>query len=113
MNGYGIKITYELDTLGMSKKIRGYNFCRSAVEELLKRDSFCRMDTVYGKVAKKFNTNILCVERNIRYAVEKTWEKGNIDTIEEKFGFTVSMEKGKPTNSEFIYMIADRVKHCS
>lgn len=113
MSGYNIKITYELDSLGMSKKIRGYKFCRSAIEELLGENIFYQIDTVYGKVADKFDTTVYCVERNIRYAVEKTWEKGNIDIIEEKFGFTVSMDKGKPTNSEFLYMIADRVKHCS
>lgn len=100
----------QLDSLGMSKKIHGYRFCRDAVVYMLENSIFASADEIYRFVAKKNGTTEFCVERNIRYAVERTWEKGNIDEIESKFGLSVRDDKGKPTNREFLSMIADRVK---
>ena len=64
---------------------------------------------LYPTVAKKFNTTASRVERAIRHAVEVAWDRGNIDTLNSYFGYTIQGTKGKPTNSEFIAMIADKL----
>lgn len=107
---YFEETTLQLDTLGMSKKIRGYRYCRDGIVYMLENGIFASADEIYEFVAKKNNTTALCVERTVRYAIERTWEKGNIDEIVKKFGFSVRDDKGKPTNREFLCMIADRVK---
>ena len=65
---------------------------------------------LYPTVAKKFKTTPSRVERAIRHAIEVAWDRGDVDTLQEYFGFTVSGTKGKPTNSEFISMVADRLR---
>lgn len=65
---------------------------------------------LYPTVAKKFKTTSSRVERAIRHAIEVAWDRGDVDTLQEYFGFTVSGTKGKPTNSEFISMVADRLR---
>ncbi len=107
---YFKEITFQLDVLGMSKKIHGYRYCRDSVEYMLENGIFSSADEIYEFVAKKNSTTAFCVERNIRYAIERTWEKGNVEEIVKKFGFSVRDDKGKPTNREFLCMIADRVK---
>ena len=64
---------------------------------------------LYPEVARKFGTTASRVERAIRHAIEVAWDRGDLDTLQKYFGFTVSNSKGKPTNSEFIAMIADRL----
>ncbi len=64
---------------------------------------------LYPTVAKKFGTTASRVERAIRHAIETAWNRGDIDTLNRFFGYTVSNAKGKPTNSEFIAMIADKL----
>ena len=65
---------------------------------------------LYPSIAKKFNTTPSRVERAIRHAIEVAWSRGKMDTIDELFGYTVSTGKGKPTNSEFIALIADKIR---
>ena len=65
---------------------------------------------LYPEVAQKFGTTASRVERAIRHAIEVAWDRGDLDTLQKYFGFTVSNSKGKPTNSEFIAMIADRLQ---
>ncbi|AEB24654.1 sporulation initiation factor Spo0A C-terminal domain-containing protein [Bacillus amyloliquefaciens] len=65
---------------------------------------------LYPDIAKKFNTTASRVERAIRHAIEVAWSRGNIDSISSLFGYTVSMTKAKPTNSEFIAMVADKLR---
>ena len=65
--------------------------------------------TLYPAVAKRFNTTPSRVERAIRHAIEVAWDRGDLETLQKYFGYTVSNVKGKPTNSEFIAMIADRI----
>lgn len=78
-------------------------------------DGFDVLDAVkskkvlYPEVARKFGTTASRVERAIRHAIEVAWDRGDLDTLQKYFGFTVSNSKGKPTNSEFIAMIADRL----
>ncbi len=107
---YFCQATKALDELGMNNKIRGYNYSRSAICFVALNDFWVTADEIYLYVSKQFSTTPDCVERNIRYAIEKTWEKGCFESINSMFGYTVSSEKGKPTNSEFIFMIADRVR---
>ncbi len=107
---YSPKITRELDLLGMSNKIRGYKYSRAAIDILLRSGSSVRIDILYKFVSEQFGTSVSCVERNIRYAVEKTWEQGDIDRIYYVFGYTVRSDRGKPTNSEFLYMLTDRIR---
>ena len=65
---------------------------------------------LYPDIAKKYNTTASRVERAIRHAIEVAWSRGNIDSISSLFGYTVSMSKAKPTNSEFIAMVADKLR---
>lgn len=64
---------------------------------------------LYPAVAKRFNTTASRVERAIRHAIEVAWDRGDLETLQKYFGYTVSNIKGKPTNSEFIALIADRI----
>ena len=65
---------------------------------------------LYPSIAKKYKTTSSSVERAIRHAIEVAWGRGKIEVIEDMFGYTVSAEKGKPTNSEFIALIADKLR---
>jgi two-component system response regulator (stage 0 sporulation protein A) len=69
----------------------------------------CVTKQLYPAVAAVFNTTSSRVERAIRHAIEVAWDRGDVDTLNKIFGYTVSNDKGKPTNSEFIAMIADRL----
>lgn len=103
------KISNKLDQIGMSKKLKGYNYIRASIELIIYYGINIEINYIYEYVAQIFWTNGDNVERNIRYAIEKTWEKGNVNSINKMFGFTVDMEKGKPTNKEFLFLIADTV----
>lgn len=70
----------------------------------------CGDKVLYPEVAKRFNTTASRVERAIRHAIEVAWDRGDLETLQKYFGYTVSNAKGKPTNSEFIAMIADRLQ---
>lgn len=105
------KISLKLDEIGMSRKLKGYKFVRASVSDIINNNFFVEIGIVYENVSEIFCTNKQNVERNIRYAIEKTWEKGNIENIFELFGYTVDEEKGKPTNREFLFMIASAVTY--
>ncbi len=66
--------------------------------------------TLYPSVAKRYQTTASRVERAIRHAIEVAWDRGDVDTLNEIFGYTIHTNKGKPTNSEFIAMIADKLR---
>lgn len=99
-----------LALLGMSAKGKGYYYIRCAVEKIMAFSAPPQISSVYQFVAQSYSTNVPCVERNIRYAIERTWEKGNLKNIYLIFGYTVDPNKGKPTNSEFLFMLAERIK---
>ena len=105
------KISQKLDEMGMSRKLKGYKFVRASISDIINHNFSVEVGLVYENVAEVFYTNKQNVERNIRYAIEKTWEKGNIESIFKIFGYTVDKEKGKPTNREFLFMIADNVMY--
>ena len=106
------EITHVLHEIGVPAHIKGYQYLRVSIDmvyndiELL--GSITK--TLYPDVAKKYKTTASRVERAIRHAIEVAWNRGNHEAISNIFGYTVSVAKSKPTNSEFIAMIADRLR---
>lgn len=98
--------------LGIPAHIKGYLYLRDAILMVVDQvDLISRVTKeLYPAIAMKYNTTPSRVERAIRHAIEVAWDRGNVDTINAVFGHTVDQEKGKPTNSEFIAMIADRMR---
>lgn len=105
------EITQILHSLGVSPHFLGYKFIRAALCMSIKDLSIIEQITkvLYPSIAKKFDSTPSRVERAIRHAIECAWSRGNIETQEEFFGFSVDMNKGKPTNSEFLAMITDHL----
>lgn len=107
-----VTITEMIHQLGVPAHIKGYHYLRTAIfasvenPELL--DSVTKL--LYPTVAQKYNTTSSRVERAIRHAIEIAWDRGDIDVLNSFFGYTVNTCKGKPTNSEFIALITDRLR---
>ena len=95
----------------MPAHIKGYQYLREAIGLAVADMEVINAVTkvLYPAVAKKFGTTASRVERAIRHAIEVAWDRGDLETLQKYFGYTVSNAKGKPTNSEFIAMIADRI----
>lgn len=106
-----IALRKTLDQIGASHSLKGYTYTIRAIEKCLDdRDVLrCVMKEIYAKIAEENGTTASKVERNIRNLIEVTWINGNVNAINEIFGYTVSTKKGKPTNSEFIAVITDFV----
>lgn len=106
------EITTLLHEIGVPAHIRGYLYIRESIKMVYYDIEILGSITkiLYPEVAKKFNTTSSRVERAIRHAIEVAWIRGNIDAISEIFSYTISYHKSKPTNSEFIAMIADRLR---
>lgn len=106
-----IALRKTLDQIGASHSLKGYTYTIRAIEKCLDdRDALrCVMKEIYAKIAEENGTTASKVERNIRNLIEVTWINGNVNAINEIFGYTVSPKKGKPTNSEFIAVITDFV----
>ncbi len=98
--------------IGVPAHIKGYMYLREAITMVYNDIELLGSITkvLYPDIAKKFNTTASRVERAIRHAIEVAWSRGNIDSISNLFGYTVSMSKAKPTNSEFIAMVADKLR---
>jgi len=107
-----ILVTETLHQIGVFTHIKGYQYLRVAIMMAVKDMEVINAVTkeLYPSIAKQFNTTAPRVERAIRHAIETAWDRGNIDTLQNFFGYTVSSAKGKPTNSEFISMIADNLR---
>lgn len=103
------QITDLLHEVGIPAHIKGYNYLRTAIEYSYENSDYIGQVTkiLYPEIAKIYKTTGSRVERAIRHAIEVAWNRGNIDTIDEIFGYTISSSKAKPTNSEFIAMISD------
>lgn len=105
-------VTTIIHEIGVPAHIKGYQYLREAiimtVEDMEVINAVTKV--LYPEVARKFGTTASRVERAIRHAIEVAWDRGDLDTLQKYFGFTVSNSKGKPTNSEFIAMIADRLQ---
>ena len=95
--------------VGIPAHIKGYGYLRTAITYSYENSDYIGQvtKTLYPEIARKYKTTGSRVERAIRHAIEVAWNRGNIDTIDEIFGYTISSAKAKPTNSEFIAMISD------
>ncbi len=104
-------VTDIIHEIGVPAHIKGYQYLREAIILTIKDMDMINAVTkvLYPEVAKRYNTTPSRVERAIRHAIEVAWDRGDIETLQKFFGYTVSNIKGKPTNSEFIAMIADNL----
>ncbi|MCI8839321.1 MAG: sporulation transcription factor Spo0A [Oscillospiraceae bacterium] len=105
------QVTAIIHEIGVPAHIKGYQYLREAIGLAVADMEIINAVTkvLYPAVAKKFGTTASRVERAIRHAIEVAWDRGDLETLQKYFGYTVSNAKGKPTNSEFIAMIADRI----
>ena len=105
-------VTSIIHEIGVPAHIKGYQYLREAIIITVKDMDVINAVTkvLYPEVAKRFATTPSRVERAIRHAIEVAWDRGDLETLQKFFGYTVSNTKGKPTNSEFIAMIADRLQ---
>lgn len=105
-------VTDMIHEIGVPAHIKGYQYLREAimmaVEDMDMLNSITKI--LYPTIAKKFQTTPSRVERAIRHAIEVAWSRGRMETLDALFGYTVNTGKGKPTNSEFIALIADRIR---
>ena len=105
-------VTDMIHEIGVPAHIKGYQYLREAiimsVEDPGMNSSITKI--LYPTIAKRFQTTPSRVERAIRHAIEVAWSRGRMETLEELFGYTVNTGKGKPTNSEFIALISDRIR---
>lgn len=105
-------VTNIIHEIGVPAHIKGYQYLREAimmsVTDMEMLNSITKI--LYPSIAKKFQTTSSRVERAIRHAIEVAWSRGKMDTIDELFGYTIHNGKGKPTNSEFIALIADKIR---
>ena len=106
------KVTNIIHKIGIPAHIKGYKYLRLAIIKSIIDEDIINSVTkeLYPQVAKAYNTTPPRVERAIRHAIEVAWNRGEEDTLNKIFGYTVQSNKGKPTNSEFIAMIADRLR---
>ena len=104
-------ITKMLHELGSPAHIKGYQYLRDAISMVVRDREMMEAVTkiLYPEIAKKNYTSSSRVERAIRHAIEVAWGRGSLEVIDELFGYTISTGKGKPTNSEFISLIADKI----
>ena len=105
-------VTNVIHEIGVPAHIKGYQYLREAIIIAVGDMDVINAITkvLYPQVAKTFSTTPSRVERAIRHAIEVAWDRGDLDTLQRFFGYTVSNTKGKPTNSEFIALIADRLQ---
>jgi two-component system response regulator (stage 0 sporulation protein A) len=106
------QVTKIIHQIGVPAHIKGYQYLRTAILMTIEDNDIINSVTkvLYPTVAKKYQTTTSRVERAIRHAIEVAWDRGDIDTLNSYFGYTIQNSRGKPTNSEFIAMIADNLR---
>ena len=106
------QVTQIIHQIGVPAHIKGYQYLRTAILLTVKDSDIINSVTkvLYPSVAKKYQTTTSRVERAIRHAIEVAWDRGDVDTLTSYFGYTIQNNRGKPTNSEFIAMIADNLR---
>ena len=111
-NNLQISITRTLHELGVPSHIKGYQYIREGISLIYQKPDLIGGITkeLYPEIAKKYDSTVSLVERAIRHAIEVSWNRGNWDLMEEIFGHSVDIDKAKPTNSEFIVTIADKLR---
>ena len=105
-------VTAIIHEIGVPAHIKGYQYLRTAILMTISDNDVINSVTkvLYPSVAKKYQTTTSRVERAIRHAIEVAWDRGDVDTLNSYFGYTIQNSRGKPTNSEFIAMIADNMR---
>lgn len=99
--------------IGIPARLNGYNFIRTALILLLENNKLERIyvtKDLYPEIAKKYKTTSTSVERCIRHAIEMAWKRGNLEVLDKLFGYSISEDKGKTTNAEFLFLIADYIR---
>lgn len=111
-NNLEISVTKILHELGMPSHIKGYQYIREGIMMIYNNPDIIGGITkeLYPDVATKYDTTVSRVERAIRHAIEVSWNRGNWDLMEEVFGHSIDIDKAKPTNSEFIVTVADKLR---
>lgn len=111
-NNLQISITRTLHELGVPSHIKGYQYIREGIALVYKKPEMIGGITkeLYPEIAEKYDSTVSRVERAIRHAIEVSWNRGNWDLMEDIFGHSVDIDKAKPTNSEFIVTIADKLR---
>jgi two-component system response regulator (stage 0 sporulation protein A) len=106
------QVTKVIHQIGVPAHIKGYQYLRTAILMTIEDNDVINSVTkiLYPSVAKRYQTTSSRVERAIRHAIEVAWDRGDIDTLNAYFGYTIQNSRGKPTNSEFIAMIADNLR---
>ncbi len=106
------QITKIIHQIGVPAHIKGYQYLRCAILMVIKDNDVINSVTkiLYPSVAKRYGTTTSRVERAVRHAIEVAWDRGDVDTLNSFFGYTIQNNRGKPTNSEFIAMIADHLR---
>lgn len=114
LDGFALErlVTSIIHEVGVPAHIKGYQYVREAIILAVQDMDVINAVTkvLYPEVARRYNTTPSRVERAVRHAIETAWDRGDLETLQRYFGYTVSNTKGKPTNSEFIAMIADRIR---
>ena len=107
-----LSVTKILHELGMPSHIKGYQYIREGIIMIYNNPDIIGGITkeLYPDVATKYDTTVSRVERAIRHAIEVSWNRGNWDLMEEVFGHSIDIDKAKPTNSEFIVTVADKLR---
>lgn len=105
-------VTDMIHEIGVPAHIKGYQYLREAIMMSVEDREMLSAVTkiLYPSIAKKYHTTSSRVERAIRHAIEVAWNRGNMDILDSMFGYTINVGKGKPTNSEFIALIVDKIR---
>lgn len=111
-NDLEAQVTRIIHQIGVPAHIKGYQYLRTAIILTVNDSEIINSVTkiLYPTVAKKYQTTTSRVERAIRHAIEVAWDRGDVDVLNSYFGYTIQINRGKPTNSEFIAMIADNLR---
>lgn len=107
-----VAVTNIIHEMGVPAHIKGYQYLRDSILLVIEEVSLLGAVTkeLYPAIAEKYNTTPSRVERAIRHAIELAWDRGNVEMMNKFFGYTINLERGKPTNSEFIAMVADKLR---
>ena len=110
--GLELKVTEILHEIGVPAHIKGYHYLRDSIIMSVEKPEIINAVTkqLYPSVAKKYETTSSRVERAIRHAIEVAWDRGDVEVLNSYFGYTIHNDRGKPTNSEFIAMISDKMR---
>ena len=111
-NSLELKVTEILHQIGVPAHIKGYHYLRDSIILSIEKPEIINAVTkqLYPTVAKKYDTTSSRVERAIRHAIEVAWDRGDVEVLNSYFGYTIQGSRGKPTNSEFIAMISDKLR---